>query len=166
MTADDLRAMSAAATPGPWEAGDIWSWAGCGFNGNGPDECVLCAHMGEPVWAGKANINGKRMHAHKHRNPRPYAIDHRISGPDGEVAGNYDYEEGGIINPVDLALIVWLRNHADALAALIDAALALEDEPWAECAEDDNACLEHFDEPWPCRGVRFRAALTGLDADT
>ena len=118
--ADDLRALSAAATPGPWEAGDVWSWAGCGFMGLGADECTLCARMGDPVWTGKADINGKRMHAHKHRNPHPYAVDHRISGPNGEVAGNYDYEEGGIIDPADLALIVWLVNHAQALADLWD----------------------------------------------
>ena len=119
--AGGLRALTAAATPGPWEAGDVWSWAGCGFMGLGADECTLCARMGDPVWTGKADINGKRMHAHKHRNPHPYAIDHRTSGPSGLVAGNYDYEEGGIIDPTDLELIMWLRNHADALADLIGA---------------------------------------------
>ena len=128
MTGDELRALSAAATPGPWEDGDVWNWAGCGFNGNGPDECVLCVRMGEPVWTGKSDINGKRMQAHKHRNPNPYGAGHRISGPNGTVAGNYDYEEGGIIDPADLDLIVWLRNHADALADLIDATQVANDE--------------------------------------
>lgn len=128
--ADDLRALSAAATPGPWEAGDVYQMAGCGFVGRGDDECVLC-EWGEPVWRGTTDINGKRMHAHRHRDPTPYAIDHRISSAAGLVAGNYDYEEGGIMDPADLALIVWLRNHADALADLID---------WANGAPHHDGC--------------------------
>ena len=146
--ADELRALTDAATPGPWEAGDVWLWAGCGFMGLGADECTLCARMGDPVWTGKADINGKRMHAHKHRNPHPYAVDHRISGPNGEVAGNYDYGEGGIIDPADLALIVWLVNHARALADLIEYA-------------DDAVRFEHS----PSHMGALADALAALEAD-
>ena len=165
--ADDLRALSTAATPGPWEAGDIWSWAGCGFNGNGPDECVLCDHMGDPAWTGKADINGKRMHAHKHRNPHPYAIDHRISGPDDEVAGNYDHEEGGIIDPDDLALIVWCRNHADALADLADTVKAIPRHyPYGgpEVEDVTGKCLV-CGTSWPCPTERAHRALDALEAN-
>lgn len=170
-----LREALEKATERPWELGDVWSWAGCGFNGNGPDECVLCSRMGEPVWRGRSNINGKRVHSHKHRNPHPYQGDHRISNPLGLVAGNYDYEEGGIIDPADAAVIVAAVNALGGALDVIDALAVLGDEPWAECAEvtyDDELpdelshCVEHFDDGWPCRAVRLRDALAKWEAGT
>jgi hypothetical protein len=109
--------------------------------------------MGKPVWTGKADINGKRMHAHKHRNPTPYGVGHRISGPNSDVAGNYDYEEGGIIDPADLALIVWLRNHADEFIGLWEAAQGLNAK-WGSDLEELNEFQDVL------------AALAALDADT
>lgn len=156
----DIRALSAAATPAPWELGDVWSWAGCGLVGNSPDVCVLCDHMGEPVWRGKADINGKWMHAHKHRNLDPYDSDHRITGGDGLVAGNYDYEEGGIIDPADAELIVALRNRADALADLADAVKAIPRHRKAQAAAYCWDC----DRDWPCPTERAHRALDVLEA--
>ena len=71
MTGDDLRALSAAATPCPWE--------------QGPDPAA--------DW----------MIAHGHEWP------------------------GAFVHPTDAVLVVWLRNHADALADLIDAARPFAD---------------------------------------
>lgn len=110
---DLIEARLDAATPGPWEHGDIWSWAGV----VAPDECALCRSHGEPVWVGQADINGKLMLAHKHRNPDPYQPDHLVSGPDRLVAGNYDYEEGGILRRADARFIVAARQDVPALLA-------------------------------------------------
>jgi hypothetical protein len=72
MTADDLRALSAAATPGPWDG-------------------------------------------HYHTIFEPLE-----NTPDGEAGA----EVADVGHPEDLELIVWLRNHAEALADLIDAVAA------------------------------------------
>ena len=69
MTGDDLRALSAAATPGPW-------------------------HNGFP----------------------------RVIAATGGEATDLAFS---VKRPDDAELIAWLRNHADALADLIDAARAL-----------------------------------------
>lgn len=73
MTGDDLRALSAAATPGPW--------VGYKYGVTATDR------------------------------------DGTLYEPCGDYQDDMRYE--------DKELIVWLRNHADALAALIDAADAL-----------------------------------------
>jgi hypothetical protein len=83
----------------------------------GEGRCAFCAKMGEPAWVGQDDINGTRMLAHKHHDPDPYHRDHIISGPDGIVAGNYDYDSGGIVEGADAALIVAMRN---ALPVLLD----------------------------------------------
>ncbi len=100
MTADDLRALSAAAaaaTPAPWDG-------------------------------------------HRHTIFEP--IDDAPLGEAGAEVADVDH-------PEDLELIVWLRNHADALADLIDA---------TDDADDKALTLGQ----WIGRINRARAAL---DAD-
>lgn len=111
---DAIRARVEAATDGPWERGEVWQWAGVGF-GNGPSKCALCARMGDPVWTGRSDINGKRMLAHKHRNPDPWHRDHLISNPHGLVTGNYDYEAGGVIDSADTEFIAHARQDVPKL---------------------------------------------------
>lgn len=108
--------LLAAATPGPWEAGDVFATAGVIYEDG---TCAYCEQLAEPIWTGRLDINGTVMDAHVHRDGR-YPDDHIITAagpPFDTVAGNYDYEEGGIICPSDAALIVWLRNHAEDLLA-------------------------------------------------
>jgi hypothetical protein len=108
------RAIFDAATPRPWVNGYVWL-AGC-MERLGPDTCSFCAQGGEPVWRGEADINGTMMRAHRHRVPDPDG--HTITGADfEEVAGNYDYEEGGIIRPEDTALILLAVNDYERAVA-------------------------------------------------
>ncbi|GII63579.1 hypothetical protein Skr01_36640 [Sphaerisporangium krabiense] len=122
MTPEELNAIKArvnAASAGPWERGDVYLTAGVGF-GMPPGQCAFC-RLGDPVWSGDANINGRMMPAHRHRDPNPYEPDHKITGSNGEVvAGNYDYEAGGIIEPADTEFIVHARTDVPALVAEIE----------------------------------------------
>jgi len=149
-TALDLDALSAlerAATPAPWEPGDPWLTAGLIYDedgervGAGPSatRCAFC-HHGEPVWAGRRDINGTRMAAHIHRNREVLRPEHYIAGPPGVlVAANFDYEVGGIVSPEDVALIVAMRN---ALPALLSA-LAAAREELAETERERDRFREH-----------------------
>jgi hypothetical protein len=101
---DELRALAAKATPGPWEQGD---WQGhCPDHEPGQHRPGQCRVVWEP-WA--------------------YHEDHLIRGPEGPtvVAGNYGYEEGGIVRAEDTAFLVALRNNADALLDVAEAAAVL-----------------------------------------
>ena len=109
MTGLDLKALrkvAEAATQGPWVRGDNWLRAGVTTK-FGDGKCAYCQSAGEPERVGRERINGKRMIAHWHRNPEPYEPDHLIETADGtaRIAGNYDYEEGGIVHPCDAAYI-------------------------------------------------------------
>lgn len=104
MTADDLRALSVAATPGPWRAYKY------GVIGSG---------------------------------------DLR----NGDVCGDYQDD----MRWDDKALIVWLRNHADAIADLIDAAREVRDDMAA------GALDYHVQAANRLSGVRLHEALTALD---
>lgn len=118
---DRLRTIAEQATPGPWERGDVWLWAGV-INTDG--SCSACTRHGDPVWVGTSDINGELMLAHKHRVKDPWEPEHRISSPDGLVTGNYDYEEGGIIDAVDTEFIVTFDP--PTVLALLDVAEAAE----------------------------------------
>jgi hypothetical protein len=119
----DLEAIKArvgAATPGPWLDGDAWLVAGVLAERFGEGRCAYC-NLGEAAWKGRADVNGTRMLAHRHLAPEPYAAGHRISSADGGmVAGNYDYETGGIVNPADQEFIRHCRSDVPALIAEVE----------------------------------------------
>ncbi len=124
---DTIDALTAAATPGPWEPGDVWSVAGVVAKFYGPGRCASC-NYGEPVWTGRTDINGRVMQAHRHRDPDPYEPDHHISGANGgTVAGNYDVDRGGILDPDDTAFICAARTEVPALVAAVRGVLVLCD---------------------------------------
>ncbi len=110
-----IKAREAAATAGPWERGDVWLWAGVLPGVYGNERCGLCERCGPAVWVGRSDINGKKMLAHKHRNPEPWEPEHHISGPDGTVAGDV-----GISSPTDLAFICGARSDVPELVAEIE----------------------------------------------
>ncbi len=97
--ADELRALTAAATPGPWER--------CG----GGDSC------GEPIYG------DDRCGSHGRRNPLLSMI--WKHGSDDVWPPAHAPDPYRNPNPADAALIVWLVNHAQAIVDLIDAADAL-----------------------------------------
>ncbi len=149
-----LAELNAAATPGPWIAGDPFAWAGILEESYGPGKCAYCGHKWKLVWMGLADINGKKMLAHLHLRPKPSDPDHTITArPKADVtvdvAGNYDYEEGGIVSKSDLALIVYLRNHTEAILRLAEAArqwantMSEHDRLMAAGEPIHQACLDH-----------------------
>ncbi len=149
-----LRALAEKATPGPWEQGDVWLRAGVMDELHGEGKCAFCGPCGDPVLTGMDDINGKRMVAHKHRNPEPYEPNHLISGPDGQVAGNYDYESGGIIEPTDAAFIAACDPQTVlALVEAVEAALrwarADNSEELMQAARQLRAALAPFRQEQP-----------------
>lgn len=134
---DEIDALLDAATPGPWERGDVWAWAGVKPEMFGPGCCAYCERMGAPVWTGQADINGTRMLAHKHRDPDPYGTDHEISAEDGLVCGNYDVGSGGVIRAEDAALIAVAPTALRDLVAAVRAAQDVDRE-WRE--RGDGGC--------------------------
>lgn len=96
MTLDELKKLAEAATPGPW------------FCGHWTDRCrAKHEHHGPRA--------GCIYEPTRHEDNEPA---HDIGAGDGSlVAGNYDYEEGGIIEPKDTAFIV-ATNPATVLKLL------------------------------------------------
>lgn len=123
----EIRDRADAATRGPWEPGMVWLVAGLIWDDDhrraDPDKATHCGycHHGEPVWSGQRNINGTVMNAHRHRASEPYGIEHLISAADGDlVAGNYDYEDGGIIAPADTAFVAAARQDVPDLLTEVE----------------------------------------------
>lgn len=85
----EIRARLAAASSTPWEAGDVWGWAGLVWtadgtrvwDGNGT-RCSYCRYS-DPVDVKVRDINGEEMLAHLHRQPEPWGLDSAISDADG-----------------------------------------------------------------------------------
>lgn len=120
---EDIRAHLNAATPGPWEPGDVWLLAGLIYSDDGQrvedgsaTRCGFC-HLGEPSWSGRTDINGTTMPAHRHRNPEPYGVDHAISSSDGVLVA---YEGGGIVRGEDVEFAISARNHLPTLLADVE----------------------------------------------
>lgn len=134
---DAIRAREAAATPGPWVAGDVFGHASVIFNRFGKivgaghvdaTRCALCP-LGEPVWTGRRDINGEDMPAHRHRERHPSHPEHLISSAaTGRlVAGNFNYETGGIIQPADTTFVEHARTDIPELLAEVDRLNAVVD---------------------------------------
>lgn len=106
-----LTQLAAEATPGPWIVGDRWHVAGVMPEKFGDGRCAKCNSGNPVVWEGRRDINGTKMQAHVHQSPEPwYGDGHQIFAYDGgpsrvTIAGNYDYEEGGILSPADCEFI-------------------------------------------------------------
>lgn len=176
MTADDLRALSAAATPGPW------GWRG---NDDGAVElsalhsgyrrvlttvrsepCIIYTEAEGLIVTDEACDDCRAEAAKMHDSFDGYRcpkeanlgtiwlqdLDAHVIRPANTWAVRevpYRSDVVAVQHP-DAELIVWLRNHADALANLIDAA---------------SAVLENGEPPysWPVYAAReMRDALAAL----
>lgn len=126
MTADDLRALSVAATPGPWTI--------------------------------------------SHRCYGKTEMDDESCGLGLEIDQWDEPMRGHISLSADARLTVWLRNHANALADLIDAAsdhhhteCLLHDTRWGGVDTCDNLGVTPADSR-RCPNCRLRDALAALEA--
>ena len=110
MSRDSIRARIAAATEGPWVRG--W-WSGQLPNNRFHDDC---AERGPLLGTLKGGY---------HVHPGDFFEDaHQLSmgiPPFDTVAGNYDYEAGGIVKDADAAFIANARQDIPALLRLADA---------------------------------------------
>lgn len=119
---EDIRARLEEATPGPWERGHVWLVAGLIYSDTGErvdsqlaTRCAYCG-LGDPTWAGRADINGTMMAAHRHRSDEPYDVEHSISSAGGGLVA---YEGGGIVRGEDTQFIVSARDDVEFLLATV-----------------------------------------------
>lgn len=112
---DAIKARCAAATPGPWEAGDR-------YHLQGASHCGCLPAQGPLVWEGVTNINGTRMKAHLHRRDEPwwpYGITARVK--DGAYeAVLIETEEYGTMRQADLEFVAHAREDVPALVAEVE----------------------------------------------
>lgn len=150
----DLTAVKArveAASPGPWEDGDVWGFAGVLPEMFGPGRCTYCKQS-DPAWVGRMDINGEVMDAHRHRVSDPYGVGWFIATVDGTVAD-------GFTRPEDQAFARHAREDIPALVA--------EVERYRETLEDLAKDCEAFPEShaWAAimaaTAVRLRLILAG-----
>lgn len=117
---DALKALSDAATPGPWTVGNRWILAGAIWKRG---ECAGCESGGSPVWVGETDINGKVMPAHEHEYPDPWSAAPDVmcvtpAGFHGYVVQGSD-DQGPNLSPADAALIAAAREAVPALLAAL-----------------------------------------------
>ena len=116
---DEIEARVSKATEGPWENGDRYAVAGVINKAAGT--CAYCANSGAPLWVGTRDINGTKMMAHIHLRSEVWSEGHEILHREGgdiwQIAGNYDWEQGGITNGADCDFIVHARDDIPALIA-------------------------------------------------
>ncbi|WGD37555.1 hypothetical protein [Lysinibacter sp. HNR] len=101
----ELRALSDAATPGPWFRRPVR--VSCRVESKN----LLCQNFDKPLIERRCDPDGTEFHEHEGTS------DHDI---EPEVAGNYDPEDGGIINAADTAFIIAARSAVPALIDLVD----------------------------------------------
>ncbi len=158
---NEIGARMNAATPGPWRVEETSHIA-----------CLLergeeCLHPDSPLLDSElmADIKGaptRVYHTHEARE-----TPHRIE-PD--IAGNYDWEEGGIVHGDDAEFIAHARTDVPALVAALRAVLDMHARrPWrlgdflchgqTEFPDQCDACRTE----WPCPTVlAVEAALGGF----
>ncbi len=106
-----IRVRRKAATGGPWEA--VPETKGVYVR---DDSCCADCEMGEQPLAVDDFGDGSIRHTHS-------APSHQIVSADGaktRVAGNYDYEEGGIIEHADTVFIAHARQDVEDLLEYIE----------------------------------------------
>ena len=101
-----IKARADAATAGPWEVepDEEWRWltvdTECDLCQGGVDLLKVVAHSDEE----------EVTEGHRHWSPS-----HLITASSGRVAGNYDYEDGGIIRHEDTVFIANAREDIPAM---------------------------------------------------
>ena len=107
---ESIQARADAATAGPWEVEPEHEWEWLTVD----TECDLCRGGVELLEVVADNDEGEITEGHKHWSPSHY-----IAAPREEIAGNFDYEEGGIIRHEDTVFIANARQDVPALLEYI-----------------------------------------------
>ena len=105
-----IKARADAATAGPWEVEPEHEWEWLAED----TKCDLCKRGVELFEVVTDNDEGEITEGHKHWSPSHY-----IAAPREEIAGNFDYEEGGIIRHEDTVFIANARQDVPALLEYI-----------------------------------------------
>ena len=132
MTPDELDVIEQranAATQGPWEFGDRNIFAGVEYDDG---TCHYCKTTGtEPIWVGRAKINGKRMlsHVHEATDPWMHGI-YSVPTPDRSMCIINDTREYGYMRDEDAEFIASARSDVPALIAEIRRLQAQLDPEW------------------------------------
>lgn len=113
-TVEKLRKLEAEATPSPWRQGYVFF--SCKMDhGVTPDGKKVLHGQGECRYT----LDGWSDDAYHIINQDPGYGQNDEPLPDTQVAGNCDYEEGGIVKKEDTAVICALRNAAPALLQVL-----------------------------------------------
>jgi hypothetical protein len=109
---DAIKARVEAATPGPWEAGDVWAHKD---TEPGSDECAWCPRLGPPVKV----FSYPHMTRHVHRcEPCDRDLGRLISGPDAEhIVFSYD---NGFERRENVEFVVHARKDIPELIAEVE----------------------------------------------
>ena len=139
---DKLRTLAEAATPGPWECLPDQEVR---YLEDG-DTCGLCEDGLEPL--NVDSENGYSLHAH-------WAPSHHVNSDAGNITGNYDWEEGGILEHADSQFIA-AANPA-AVLDLLDRIKAVEalHRPRIEDALTGDCAAEECDHEDECPTAEF-----------
>ncbi len=126
-----IKARADAATAGPWELVPEVDYR---YPKKGR-ECDLCEN-GVELLRVRQVID---ILVHDHCSPS-----HRITASSGRVAGNYEYEDGGIIRHEDT---VFIANARQDVPALLEYIAELEAK-----LDKFKLCEEHYGPIMPCGG--------------
>lgn len=133
-----IEAVLAAATEGPWLRG----W----WSAQAESKCI-CADKGELLGKRPQTIYPGAGPFHVHATDF-FEDEHRLSGPAPaclSVAGNYDYEEGGIVRDADATFIAFARNTYPEALAVVRAATEVMNRYSEQGHCDDSASWAGFD---------------------
>lgn len=116
MDLEQIKKRAEAATPGPWDR----AW----YMAQGDTSCP-CGERGKLLHSYPSGDDRFRTY-HIHEGSR-FEDDHAITSlaTFDEVAGNFDYEEGGIIRREDAEFIAHAREDVPALVAEVERLRAL-----------------------------------------
>ena len=130
-----IKARADAATAGPWEVEPEHEWEWLAED----TKCDLCKRGVELFEVVTDNDEGEITEGHKHWSPSHY-----IAAPREEIAGNFDYEEGGIIRHEDT---IFIANARQDVPALLEYIAELEAK-----LDKFKLCEEHYGPIMPCGG--------------
>ena len=120
-----LRELEAQATAGPWKAGE--PSFGCPEKHFSHSEACQSRTV-QTGWYARGDEDYDAFWTHAIWRDVPYAyVKDQGAEPDGQIAGTWDYESGGIRKAADVEFIAAVRNALPALLVAAELRLRVED---------------------------------------